>query len=191
MQNPINKVVSPQIQNKVNPYKYILGVGRLSYEKGFDQLITAFNKAQLPKDIYLLIIGEGPEEGSLKNLIDVLGLQERVKLLGFKKDVYNYYQGAELFVLPSRNEGYPNALIEAMSIGCACISMDCEFGPSEIIQHNHNGLLVADKDVTGLSYAITLLIHDSSLKAKLAENAKKINITNDLDSITSQWEAII
>ena len=189
--NPINHLRNAAVVQKVNNGKFILGVGRLSYEKGFDQLITAFKNAHLPKEIQLLIIGEGPEEENLVQQIKILNLQGRVKLLGFKNDVHHYYAQAEMFVLPSRNEGYPNALIEAMSFGCACIAMDCQFGPSEIIQHQHNGLLIADKNVYALSEAINLLHTNTLLKEKLALNAKLINITNSLDRITSQWEAII
>lgn len=189
--NPINDVINAAAMKKVNESKFILGVGRLSYEKGFDQLIKAFKNAHLAKEIQLLIIGEGPEEDNLIQQIKILNLQDRVKLLGFRKDVHHYYAQAEMFVLSSRNEGYPNALIEAMGIGCACIAMDCQFGPSEIIAHQHNGLLVADENVYELSEAINLLDRNAPLKEKLALNARLINVTNNLDHITSQWEAII
>lgn len=189
--NPINSIAKYGTSDKVNDSKFILGVGRLSYEKGFDQLIKAFKNAYLPKEIQLLIVGEGPEEQNLNQQIKLLNLQDRIKLLGFRKDVHHYYAQAEMFVLSSRNEGYPNALIEAMSIGCACIAMDCQFGPSEIIKHHHNGLLVKDEDFHGLSEAINLLYSDVELKEKLAGNAKLINVTNELSHITSQWEAII
>ncbi len=189
--NPINHVAHENANQKVNGSRFILGVGRLSYEKGFDLLIKAFKNAHLPKDIQLLIVGEGPEEENLYQQIKVLNLRSRVKLLGFKKDIYNYYAQAELFVLSSRNEGYPNALIEAMSLGCACIAMDCQFGPSEIIKNNHNGLLVIDESIFELSKAINLLFENTALREKLSKNARLINETNALENITSQWEAII
>ncbi len=189
--NPINNEARPPAIKSVNDNKFILAVGRLSYEKGFDILITAFKKADLPSEIQLLIVGEGPEKETLTRQIISLNLQERVKLLGFKKNIHDYYAQAQFFVLSSRNEGYPNALIEAMSMGCACIAMDCEYGPSEIIKHQHNGLLVADENMCELSAAIKLLHTNAVLKAKLTKNAKFINKTNSLDSITSQWEAIL
>ncbi|HTN21382.1 MAG TPA: glycosyltransferase family 4 protein [Pelobium sp.] len=189
--NPITNQANFITPYKVSNYKFILAAGRLSYEKGFDLLIKAFKNADLPRNVRLLIVGQGPEEGNLMRQINIANLQDRVKLLGFKKDVYNYYSQAEFFVLSSRNEGYPNALIEAMSMGCACIAMDCQFGPSEIIENYQNGLLVKDGDVYELSKAINLLFNDAELKGKLARNAQLINKTNNLDHITSQWEAII
>jgi glycosyltransferase involved in cell wall biosynthesis len=170
--------------------KFILGVGRLSYEKGFDQLIAAFAKSNL-FDTDLLIAGEGPEFEALNLQIEALKLQNRVKLIGAKQNLQDYYSQAQLFVLPSRNEGYPNALIEAMSMGCPCIAMDCEFGPSEIINHEKNGLLIEDKNIEELSKAIVKVLADPVLKSKLATNAKLINNTNSLNYISYQWEKLI
>lgn len=191
------KVINNPVKNagslsgeKVNNRPFILGVGRLSYEKGFDQLIAAFQKSKTA-DTDLVIAGDGAERDTLKEQIESLNLQHNVKLVGSKTNLLDYYSQAELFVLPSRNEGYPNALIEAMSMGCSCIAMNCEFGPSEIIKHHKNGLLVEDKNIDKLSKAISKLLSDPVLKQKLALNARQINTTNSLDTICSQWEELI
>lgn len=176
--------------NRVNERKFILGVGRLSYEKGFDQLIEAFANLNI-RGIDLLIAGEGQEYAALEQQIRKLKLNKNVKLIGSKENLQDYYDQAELFVLPSRNEGYPNALIEAMSLGCPCVAMDCEFGPSEIIRHQKNGLLVQDNNIKDLTAAIYKILNNPILKNKLATNARQINTTNSLKNISYQWQKLI
>lgn len=176
--------------HKVNKRKFILGVGRLSYEKGFDQLIAAFSQSEA-RNTDLLIAGVGSDYDVLNQQIKSLKLERNVKLIGLKENLQDYYAQAEMFVLPSRNEGYPNALIEAMSMGCPCIAMDCEFGPAEIIEHQKNGLLVEDKNITELSLAINEVLKNQNLKNKLAANARLINKTNSLSNISSQWQNLI
>lgn len=187
--NPISSLGFPS-KIKVYNRKYILGVGRLSYEKGFDMLIDAYDMLK-PKDIDLLIVGEGPERHKLEKRIEDLKLQKRVKMLGLKTNLSDYYSQAEVFVLSSRSEGYPNALIEAMSHGCACIAMDCEFGPSEIIKNKINGILTEAGKISDLSQALNNLLDNSFLKNKISKNALKIKQTNSLNIISSQWQRVI
>ncbi|MCX2574299.1 glycosyltransferase family 4 protein [Pedobacter sandarakinus] len=187
--NPIHAFKRPSYQ-MVHSERFILAVGRLDYQKGFDILIDAYDKLGL-KNVALLISGEGPERKNLESQIAALGLQHRVLLIGFKSNLQDYYAQAELFVLSSRNEGYPNALVEAMGSGCACVAVDCEFGPSEIIEHNVNGILVKHGDTQALSLAIAKLLDSKSLKAKFSNNAKQINHTNSIEQITLNWENLI
>lgn len=187
--NPVGHLANPT-GNKVNDRKFILGAGRLSYEKGFDQLIEAFSNLNI-RGIDLLIAGDGQEYAALEQQIRRLKLEKNIKLIGSKDNLQDYYDQAELFVLPSRNEGYPNALIEAMSLGCPCVAMDCEFGPSEIIRHQKNGLLVQDNNIKELTAAIYKILNNPILKNKLATNARQINTTNSLKNISSQWQKLI
>ncbi|ASU34742.1 Glycosyltransferase involved in cell wall bisynthesis [Mucilaginibacter xinganensis] len=174
----------------VHSRPFILGVGRLSYVKGFDQLITAFSNAQLD-GVDLLIVGDGEEKSNLICQIYNLGLRDRVKLLGAKTNLQDYYSQAEIFVLPSRNEGYPNALVEAMSFGCPCIAMNCEFGPSEIIKNKKNGILLPNGSIDALSNTLKQLIADPLLKDNLSREAIKINKTNNADQLLGKWERLI
>ena len=189
IRNPIN-VFKESANMQVHNKKFVLGVGRLGFEKGFDQLILAFSNLEI-ENIDLLIVGDGAEKQHLLNLIDKLHLKGRVHLLGAKNELLDYYRQAELFVLPSRNEGYPNALIEAMSNGCPSIAMNCEFGPSEIIQNGVNGLLIENNNIHMLSKAMAKVLNNPSFKAKLAANARKIGQTNSLDVISDTWEEFI
>jgi glycosyltransferase involved in cell wall biosynthesis len=189
----INNAVSlfePLTNKKVHYRKFILGVGRLTYVKGFDILINAFSKANL-QDVDLLIVGEGEERANLICQIYNLGLRDRVILVGAKTNLQDFYTQAELFVLPSRNEGYPNALVEAMSFGCPCVAVNCEFGPAEIIINNSNGILVDDSSVASLSNAISNLIENPDLKHLLGENALNINKTNNAQQILQKWESLV
>nr|WP_121272992.1 glycosyltransferase [Pedobacter schmidteae] len=189
IKNYVN-VFNPPGSQRVHHRKFILGVGRLSYEKGFDQLIEAYSKMQ-KRDIDLIIAGDGNERENLMAKIAELDLSDHVVLIGAKENLQDYYGQAELFVLPSRNEGYPNALIEAMSMGCPSIAMDCEFGPSEIIENGLNGVLVEDKNILMLAESMSEVLNNALLKGKLSESAKLINQTNSQEVITSKWEKLI
>lgn len=176
----------PLSKRKIHPRRFVLGVGRLAYVKGFDQLISAFSAAKL-RDTDLLIVGEGTERVALMDQIKNLGLTEVVFMPGSRSNLQDYYSQADLFILPSRNEGYPNALIEAMSFGCPPVAMNCDFGPAEIIQHEHNGLLVEPGNITALTNAIVRLSNDVELKRKISTNAKYINQTNSAQIIFKKW----
>lgn len=130
----------------------IYGMGRLSYEKGFDRLIDAFsNLAEFFPQWKLQILGEGPLRESLQATIDERGLQEQIELTGWVENPELYLDQGELFVLPSRYEGFPNALLQAMSRGLACISFDCESGPAEIIKEGLLVILLPTKHISELS----------------------------------------
>ena len=189
IRNPLNVFKSPSVK-PVNTKKFILGVGRLSYIKGFDQLIEAYSKIKAD-DVDLLIVGGGSEYENLSNQIEKLGMQKRAKLIGPKDNLQDYYNQAELFVLPSRNEGYPNALIEAMSFGCPCIAMDCEFGPSEIIENEANGILIEANNTGKLTSAMDNLLADESLRVKVASNAQLITQINSIENILPKWKDLI
>lgn len=187
--NPITEF-KDVLSEKVHHRPFILSVGRLHKIKGFDRLIKAFKQLNNP-DIDLLIVGEGTERENLVSLINELGLKEQVFLPGIKDNVQDYYKQCLLYVLSSRNEGYPNALVEAMSLGCACVAFDCEYGPSEIIRHGENGLLVPDNDISLLAGAIGMLVKDDQLRAEFSKNAKAVKESNSVAAITSKWESLI
>ncbi|MCX2449930.1 glycosyltransferase [Pedobacter sp. PLR] len=189
IRNPIHVFPKPS-NTSVNDKTFILGVGRLNFIKGFDLLIDAYSKINA-ENVDLIIVGNGNEFEKLNAQIEKLNLVGRVKLLGVKDNLQDYYHQAELFVLSSRNEGYPNALIEAMSFGCACIAVDCEYGPSEIIDHEVNGLLVENFNQIQLTEAMNELITNQSLRKKIAGNAQLIKKTNSVKSISANWGRLI
>ena len=171
----------------VHSKKFILGVGRLCFVKGFDILISAFQKASID-ELDLIIVGEGVERQQLNKLINDLDLSKRVFLVGSKTNLQDYYTQAEIFVLPSRNEGYPNALLEAMSFGCPCIASNCEFGPAEILNDGESGLLVIKENPEALAANIVKMHRDQELRAKFSINCRLIKSTNDPSRIFKRWE---
>lgn len=187
---PINHF-KPSVKKSVHNRKFILAVGRLDDQKSFDLLITAFKDIKR-QNIDLLISGEGDEPKKLEDQIKGLNLEHRIKLIGVKANLQDYYRQAQLFVLSSRNEGYPNALVEAMSLGCACVATtDCDFGPSDTIEHEKNGLLVKVNSPSHLTEAMNRTLEDSALKSKIADNEKLINHINSTESTSAKWERLV
>jgi N-acetylgalactosamine-N,N'-diacetylbacillosaminyl-diphospho-undecaprenol 4-alpha-N-acetylgalactosaminyltransferase len=110
---------------------YIFAMGRLVRNKNFSMLIEAYARAGMSED--LLILGEGPERSNLLALVERLGLQGRVHMPGFCANPFAVLQHAELFVLPSSAEGFPNSLLEAMALGVPVLSTNCLSGPAEVL----------------------------------------------------------
>lgn len=142
----------------------VIAAGRLTAQKGFDLLIEAW--AKIPMDVrstwQLKIFGEGPDRAALSQQITVLGLDSEVSLPGQCGDIAEEYMVADVFVLPSRFEGFGLVLIEALSFGLPVISFDCPAGPSEIVQDGVNGRLVPPLDPRELAYALAQLMSDEA-----------------------------
>jgi glycosyltransferase involved in cell wall biosynthesis len=113
------------------PDQYILGSGRLVPNKNFRLLIEAYRASGIAKK--LVIMGEGSGREELEGLIATLGLQDRVILTGYVKNPFPIIKAARLFVSSSNAEGFPNALVEAMALGCPVVATDCDTGPLEIL----------------------------------------------------------
>lgn len=156
--------------------KNIVSVGRLSKEKNFDGLINAFatSKDQLG-DSKLIIYGDGPEEDRLKSKVKELGLTDRVLLLGNVKDFTSEPDEAGVFVLNSLHEGMPNALIEAMIAGYACIATDCLVGGSLWLSDNDRRVrLVPVANDEALGEAMVDVVNNDSVASELKFNAREI-----------------
>lgn len=166
----------------------ITAMGRLNPQKGFDTLIKSFKKVVSEFPNYkLLIYGEGEEREKLQSLINSLSLENNVKLCGNDKDAIYTVAKSKIFVLSSRFEGMPNALIEAMATGTACISTDCDFGPRELIENNHNGILVPIDDEKVLAEKIIYLLKNDITREDLGNNAKSILTKLDSETIYKKY----
>ncbi|OQW92594.1 MAG: group 1 glycosyl transferase [Thiotrichaceae bacterium IS1] len=170
----------------------VMGMGRFTEEKGFDLLIQAFAKV---KDRYpkwtLTILGEGPLRQELENLCSDLGLTNRVYFLGRVKNPYRFLRQADIFILPSRFEGFPNALCEAMASGLPVISFDCPSGPREIIRDGVDGLLVPPEDINTLAETMEQLMKNESERKRLGTNALEITERLSLERIMQEWEQLL
>lgn len=170
----------------------VLGVGRLVPQKGFDLLIRAFGAiAGRHPGWSLAIIGEGPEEQELRTLAQGLGLESRIQFAGRVTEPERYYRAAGLFVLSSRFEGFPNALLEAMACGCASISTDCKTGPSEIIRDGIDGLLVPSEDVAPLASAMERLIGNAALRREMGVRAREVTTRFGRERVMGMWDDAI
>jgi glycosyltransferase involved in cell wall biosynthesis len=174
------------VDHKVIKENIILSVGRLSVEKGHRYLIEAFANLKI-KNWKLKFVGEGPRRESLELLAQKLGVRNQIIFEGFQSNVDYYFQQAKIFVLPSLIEGFPNALVEAMANGLPCISFNCDSGPSEIIKHRENGMLIKVSDVEMLSQYLEELILNEELREVLAKNAKEVIQTYDISKIGQQY----
>ena len=169
-----NSVREVQLFPEIKREKVILAVGRLNdYLKGFDLLIESF--AKLKNQDWELHIAGGDEEGeALKEQAERLGVINRIKFLGKVKEIDKCYAYAGMFVIPSRSEGFPNALAEAMGAGCSCIAFDFTAGPRDIIVDGISGLIIENGNTTEMAKAIDYLIASSEKRMQLSKEAIKI-----------------
>ncbi|WP_342832975.1 glycosyltransferase [Candidatus Hadarchaeum sp.] len=133
---------------------YILGAGRLVESKGFDTLLRAFAIVRKNIVLELVILGDGPERENLENLARALEIFDNVRFLGFTRNPYPFITNASVFVLPSRWEGLPSVLIEALALGVPIVSTDCPGGAAEILEYGRWGRLVPVDDHMALANAI-------------------------------------
>jgi N-acetylgalactosamine-N,N'-diacetylbacillosaminyl-diphospho-undecaprenol 4-alpha-N-acetylgalactosaminyltransferase len=159
------------------PKPYILGMGRLVPNKNFRLLIESYRSSGIGDN--LVILGEGKERNELERLISRLGLSERVVLPGYVQNPYPILGAARLFVSSSNAEGFPNALIEAMALGCPVVATDCNAGPMEILTGK---LAPRCTEVTLAEYGILVPV-DS---AKPLTDAVRIALRQDIRDTYSQ-----
>ena len=169
-------------------HSYVLGVGRLHPEKGFDRLVTAFADVGRT-DLHLIVVGEGDDRPKLDCLARALGIGPRVHFPGVVAEVGPWYYHAQCFVLSSRHEGCPNALMEAMANGCAAISVDCQYGPAEIVEDGKSGLLVAQDDIAALAKAISRVVSDGSLRQQLSTEGRRRVDRYSVEKLAPLWFA--
>jgi GalNAc-alpha-(1->4)-GalNAc-alpha-(1->3)-diNAcBac-PP-undecaprenol alpha-1,4-N-acetyl-D-galactosaminyltransferase len=190
--NPINDQFLEPSSTISAPQHKIVGMGRLESQKGFDLLLCAFAQyVTAHPDWTLDIFGEGSERDHLKALADDLGIADRVRLPGTIKDPERVLRQADIFVLSSRYEGFPNALLEAMACGLAVIGFDCRSGPREMIQHGVNGLLVPPNDVDALAKAMAQLMGAEEQRKRLGERAVAISEQFSLAKVNQMWRSVL
>lgn len=135
---------------------YIVAVGRLEHQKGHDLLLKAFADSGAGHD--LVIVGRGSLEAELRRQAAALGLADRVTFVGFEDNPWAWVAGARLFVLPSRWEGFPTALVEALACGAPALVTACDFGPAEVVEHGRSGWVVPPDDSTAFGAAMADLL---------------------------------
>lgn len=167
-------------------YKNVVAIGNLSYRKGFDNLLKVFSYLK-NENIFLYIIGEGDDREKLIELKDSLQIKN-VKFLGKITNPYPYLKNADLFILSSRYEGFPNVLLEAGATGTFSLANNCKGGISEIIEDNVNGRIISIEDHKNFAEEIKI-----TLNKKYDKNRVKNSIKNRFskDKIIHQYEKIL
>lgn len=174
-------------------YKTILCVGRLTHQKGFDLLITAWARiAQQVPDWKVVIVGSGEDEIMLKQMAKSLGVDDSIIFAGQQKNMSTFYRQASFFCMSSRFEGLPMVLLEAQSYGLPIIAFDCDTGPSDIIQHDVNGYLVQLSNTNALGdmllERINTRINDYDI---LIFNAKNSAMKKNITDILRIWMVVL
>ncbi len=146
-------------------------VGRLTWQKGFDDLIKALAALDDP-NLHLVIAGDGPDWGDLRTLANGLDVERRVNFAGFVEDVPGLLADLDLFVLSSRREGHPMVLLEAMATGLPVIATDVA-GVGDTVVDGVDGRLVPPHDVPILAEAMRAVLGDRAAAARLGRNARK------------------
>jgi len=167
-----------------NKQKKIVNVGRLNNHKGQDTLIKAFAEVvKVLPEYELVIYGEGELRDELQTLINSLKLENKISLPGTANNVISRVVECEIFIMSSRYEGMPNALLEALAIGMPCISTDC----TDLIDDGKNGLMVEVDNISQMANALIKLIENQELQKKIASEARKVLKQHSADSIYSRY----
>lgn len=189
---PNPSALTPSLEGR-HDKKQLLAVGRLHPQKGFDMLLEAWQQL-VPKypDWVLRIAGEGDCRNTLEQQIEQLGLQDTVCMKGLSRDIQKDYQESRLFVLSSRWEGLPLALIEAMSQGCCCVAFDCPQGPRELIQEGVTGRLVPNGDIPALVQVLDGQMRNEEESARIGAAAYDYASTHfATEPIMNQWKKLL
>lgn len=179
--------LAPEPRHPTDQPFRIVAIGRLARQKGFDVLIRAM--AQVPGPWQLDIWGEGPERMKLKQLISGLSLGSAIHLRGYTRDPYAVLQQADLFVLPSRHEGLPTTLIEALATQCQIVAADCPHGPREILIDGRLGPLVPPENPDALADSISRVRAGEYRVDAKALRRRAQDFT--LETSCTQWRALL
>lgn len=169
---------------------HIVTVGRVSHEKGMDIAVQVC--AQLVNDgfenICWWIVGDGPAMQEIRALVNKLGVESYIKLVGMKENPYPYIRQADLYVQPSRFEGYPMTLLEAIALGQLVISTNNN-GAKEIINDGYTGLL-CPLEVLFITKTIEQMIDDSERREEMKKNAREIDFEQRNNNYIKQLEVL-
>ncbi len=192
-----NAVFASPVDNDQEPLSedrlpYLVALGRLSSQKGFDLLIAAFAKiAERHPDVGLKIIGEGSSRTELEAQAAHLGVAERVEFVGWVDNPASLLQHGLLFVLPSRWEGFPNALLEAMACGLPAVVFASDSGADQIVRHEVDGLLVPVGDVEALAAGIDRLLSDHPLRRQMSTRAREVPQRFPPKDFFDRWDHVV
>lgn len=181
--NPVDfDFIEEKLRNALKPegfkynFKHVVAIGNLSARKGFDNLLKVFSRLK-NENIMLHILGDGQDKEVLLQMKEFLGLKN-VIFHGRQENPYQFLKYADLFILSSRYEGFPNVLLEAGACGTYSLANNCPGGINEIIQHNVNGEIATIEDYEGFAQKVINVMHQdnnrdaikNSIKSRFSKN---------------------
>jgi N-acetylgalactosamine-N,N'-diacetylbacillosaminyl-diphospho-undecaprenol 4-alpha-N-acetylgalactosaminyltransferase len=180
------------ISNKLD-FEYILAVGSMNKNvKQFDHLIECYSNSILPENnIKLVILGEGKLKQKWIDLAKSFNQETNIVFEGNVQNPYSYYKKALFSVLTSKYEGMPMVLIESLACGTPVVAYNCDSGPSEIIIHNQNGLLIENQNKEAMTKGMNELIENKNLYLHCKSNAKNSIAQFEIENIGNQWLEIL
>ena len=192
MPNPVViRDISHEIQTRE---KRVIAAGRVTdWEiKGFDNLLICWGRICHKHPDWKLCIAGLTDDASLKYMKSVVEANAciNVEFMGFRRDIFEQMQKSEVFVLTSRREGLPMALIEGMNAGCCCVAFDVVTGPSDIISDKENGFLVENQNIDKLTQALDDVMSNEVFRRRLAAKAPSAIEKFSTDNIARKWYAL-
>lgn len=165
--------------------------GRLTTQKGHELLLQAFSRVCREVPCRLMILGEGELHDDLEQQVHKLGIAAQVIFAGWRQNPFRSLAAADIFVLSSHYEGFPNALLEAMALGLPVISTDCPSGPAELLAGGRYGLLVPPDDPEALAHAMLTLVRDKSERQKYARLSVERAAAFSLSGMVASYESLL
>jgi glycosyltransferase involved in cell wall biosynthesis len=176
---------------KLGGERRLLAVGRLTKQKGLDRLLDAFAVVRKSHPGWrLTILGEGPLREALESHRNRLGLEAFVAMPGAIGNIGAWYESADLYVMTSLFEGFGNTLAEALAYGLPAVAVDCETGPSSILRHEVDGVLVPQDDHHALVASLGRLMSSADERARLAARAVEARERFATSRVAGQWESL-
>ncbi|MFN4006514.1 MAG: glycosyltransferase [Chitinophagaceae bacterium] len=195
IQNPVAEITR---QVQTHPYHewwpekpFIVVAGRLSQQKRVDIVLRAYAIADLKSKYQLLILGDGDQKTKLEQLALELNIANSVIFAGFVKEPYPVIEKAKVLVLASDKEGFPNVLVEALSLGVPVISSDCPTGPKEIVRNGYNGFLFPMGNAHELSLRLSEVLDNDDLYKKMVVNSKLSTTIFKESLILKKWQDLL
>lgn len=193
--NPLNRKMISDMASEDTELKIsgplVVSAGRLVYQKGFDILLKAFKPVRDKIGAKLLILGDGGKKEELISLAESLELSNDVTFLGFQKNPFKFMKEATVFCLATRYEGFPNVILEAMTLGIPVIVTDCYSGASEILDNGKYGILVPPENPDAFANALMKVLTDWQLRTELSALSFRRSREFSFEASLAAYESLV
>lgn len=171
----------------------VISIGRLSHQKGFDRLISAWSRIASKMPGWKLEIIGGGDQGYtswLNQLIDEAGVRDSVTIRPPVNNMAEVYEHASILAMTSRYEGLPMVLLESQAYGIPAVSFACKCGPRDVITDGENGFLVEDGSIDEFAEKLSLLMSDGQLRDSMGVKARNMSLRFKEEQIMSKWDSL-